>query len=126
MGFLIFTGGCQMTHVEMLCEGNLFIGFKMKGHAGYNTSGPDILCASLSTASQLIINGIIDWTGVDIDDVLHEEQVEAIVDFEIPFFLASPTTQQLFKSFEMFVEQLVEQYKGYVELERRQKDDNRD
>lgn len=115
-----------MTHVEMLCEGNLFIGFKMKGHAGYNTSGPDILCASLSTASQLIINGIIDWTGVDIDDVLHEEQVEAVVDFEIPFFLTSPTTQQLFKSFEMFVEQLVEQYQGYVELERRQKDDNRD
>ena len=122
----MFTGGCQMTHVEMLCEGNLFIGFKMKGHAGYNTSGPDILCASLSTASQLIINGIIDWTGVDIDEVLHEEQVEAVVDFEIPFFLTSPTTQQLFKSFEMFVEQLVEQYKGYVELERRQKDDNRD
>ena len=49
-----------------------------------------------------------------------------LMDFEIPFFLTSPTTQQLFKSFEMFVEQLVEQYKGYVELERRQKDDNRD
>ena len=114
-----------MTQVEMIYDDNIIIGFRMKGHAGFNPGGPDILCASLSTASQLIINGIIDWTGVDIDEVLHEEQVEAVVDFEIPFFLTSPTTQQLFKSFEMFVEQLVEQYKGYVELERRQKDDNR-
>ena len=115
-----------MTHVEMLCEGNLFIGFKMKGHAGFNLKGPDILCSSLSTASIMTINGVIDWTGADIDEVLHTEERDAIVDFQIPYPLTSPTTQQLFKSFEMFISQLVEQYGGFVKLERRQVDDNTD
>ena len=114
-----------MTHVEMIYDNSIVIGFMMKGHAGFNTKGPDILCASLSTASQMTINGLLDWTGLSIDDVIKEkDERKAILHVCIPSNLhISTTAQQLFKSFEMYVEQLAEKYKEYVTLERRQKDD---
>ena len=114
-----------MTHVEMIYDNNIIIGFRMKGHAGYNTEGPDILCASLSTASQMTINGILDWIGVDVDEAVKEEnQVDGILHFEVGSSYTSATTNQLFKSFEMYIEQLEEQYGKYVKLERRQRNDN--
>ena len=113
-----------MTRVEMIYEGNLPIGFRMEGHAEYNTKGPDILCASLSTASQMTINGVLDWIGIDIDETIKENKPkEAILHFEIPWYFTSVTSNQLFKSFELYLEQLANQYNGYVILERRQKDD---
>lgn len=112
-----------MTHVEIIYDHNIIIGFRMKGHAGFNTEGPDILCASLSTASQMTVNGVLDWTGLDTDDTIKEQdEQKGILHFEVPE--TSITTHQLFKSFDMFVEQLEEQYSEYVKLERRQRNDN--
>lgn len=114
-----------MTHVEMIYDNNLIIGFRMEGHAGYNTEGPDILCASLSTASQMTINGILNWTGLSLEDVvLEEDKKKAILHVFIPCNLHIPTvTQQLFMSFELYIEMLVEQYSEYITLERRQRND---
>lgn len=114
-----------MTQVEMIYDNNIIIGFRMKGHAGYVSKGPDILCASLSAASQMTVNGVLDWVGLDFDDLLKGYDVkDALLHIEVPDKLyCGHTVQQLFKSFEMYVEQLVEQYEGYVKLERRQKDD---
>ena len=114
-----------MTHVKMIYDNNIIIGFRMKGHAGYNMKGPDILCASLSTASQMTINGILDWTGLSLEDVLKEENsTYAILHIEVPSKLhVSTTVQQLFRSFEMYVEQLSEMYEANIKFERRQKDD---
>ena len=115
-----------MTHVEIIYNNNIIIGFKMKGHAGFNLFGPDILCASLSTASQMTINGILDWIGLGADECIKEEnEEEGILEFEIPRLFASITTNQLFKSFELFIEQLSEQYKDFVKLERRDEHDNK-
>ena len=114
-----------MTQIEIIYDNNIIIGFNMKGHAGYNQGGPDILCASLSTASQMTINGILDWIGVDVEEAVKEaNQIDGILHFEISVSYTSITTNQLFKSFEIYVEQLEEQYKENVKLERRQRDDN--
>ena len=114
-----------MTQIEMIYDNNIIIGFRMEGHAGYNTEGPDILCSSLSTASQMTINGILDWIGVDVEEAVKEEnQIDGILHFEIGASYTSITTNQLFKSFEMYVEQLEEQYKENVKLERRHINDN--
>lgn len=114
-----------MTHVEMIYDNNIIIGFRMKGHAEFNLKGPDILCASLSTASQMTINGVLDWIGIDVEEAVKEENpVDGVLHFEIGESYTSSTTNQLFKSFEMYVEQLAEQYSKNVKLERRQKDDN--
>lgn len=115
-----------MTHVEMLYHNNIIYGFKMKGHAGFNPSGPDILCASLSAASQMTVNGILDWIGIDADECIKEmNQAEGLLHFEIPLDeYKNITIYQLFKSFEMYIEQLSEMFKENVKLERRWKDDN--
>ena len=116
-----------MTQIEMIYDNNLIIGFRMEGHAEFNVKGPDIVCASLSAVSQLTINGVIDWIGLDAHELVHEiDEAKGILDFEIPpAFYYTVTVQQLLKSFEMYVEQLAELYKDNVKLERRQKDDNR-
>lgn len=114
-----------MTQIEMFYDNNIIIGFRMEGHAGFNLNGPDILCASLSTASQMTINGILDWTGLSVDDVvLAQNQLYAVLYIQIPDEHCSHmTTQQLLKSFEMYIESLEEQYPKFIKFERRQRDD---
>lgn len=129
-----------MTQVEMIYDNNIIIGFRMEGHAGFNTKGPDILCASLSTASQMTINGVLDCTGLDtlgddgefIDEFVRKNDpkraklwVELEKDFvdELKGTVMLAQIQQLFKSFEMYVEQLSEMYEANIKFERRQKDD---
>lgn len=109
----------------MIYDNNLFMGFRMEGHAGYNTKGPDILCAALSTASQMTLNGILDWTGLSVEDVTNEcDEKAGILHITIPSELhISNVVQQLFNSFMMYVENLEEQYTLFIKLERRQKDD---
>ena len=111
-----------MTKVTMLYNNNAPIGFMMEGHAGYNPGGPDILCACLSAISQMTVNGVLDWTGLDIDETVKERSLkDGVLHFEIPCDMASLTSHQLFKSFEMYIEQLLEDYKNYITMERRYK-----
>ena len=109
-----------MTRIKFIYDNNIIIGFNMKGHAEFNLDGPDILCASLSTASQMTINGIIDWTGLDEHDVvIHEDEALGELEVMIPRpHHNSITVQQLLKSFVLFVEQLEEQYCKNIKIER--------
>ena len=118
-----------MTKVKMLYYNNLICGFEMEGHAEYNTSGPDILCASLSAASQMTINGILDATGFEYDDVVKECNARKgtlkleLNGSEINNGLAMDVVvQQLFKSFELYVVMLEEEYPQNVSIERREED----
>lgn len=110
-----------MTHVEILYHGNIIYGFNMKGHAGYNTEGLDVVCASLSAASQMTVNGVMDWLGVPLEECLKENNPrEAILNFEVPIELFNNMTiHQLFRSFELYVEMLSETFEDYVKIERR-------
>lgn len=109
-----------MTKVKMIYDNNIVLGFRMEGHAGYNPGGPDILCASLSTASQITVNGILDWIGLDYDEIVTEFDKKAgVMEVRLPSKLyGSTTVQQLFKSFELYVEMLEGQYGEHVSLER--------
>ena len=110
-----------MTKVKMLYDNNLFCGFDMAGHAGYNKGGPDVICASLSAASQLTINGLLDWIGCDYEEVVKlNDIVRGLLRFELPYpMYENVTTQQLFKTFELYVQMLSEQYPENVQIERR-------
>ena len=110
-----------MTHVEILYHGNIIYGFKMEGHAGYNKQGPDVVCASLSAASQMTINGVLDWLGVSLEECLKENNPrEALLHFEVPIELYNNMTiHQLFRSFELYVEMLSQAFEDYVKIERR-------
>ncbi|MDE5582298.1 MAG: ribosomal-processing cysteine protease Prp [Ruminococcus sp.] len=51
-----------MICAEFYKSGGLFGGFEISGHSGYAESGEDIVCASVSSAVQLIVN-ILDESG---------------------------------------------------------------
>ena len=101
-----------MTRVKMLYDQNLFRGFDMKGHAEFNKGGPDVICASLSAASQLTINGILDWIGCDFDEVVSlNDVVKGLLRIELPEpMYVNVTVQHMFKAFELYVKMLSEQY----------------
>ena len=107
-----------MTRVKMLYDNNLFIGFDMVGHAEYNVGGPDIICASLSAASQMTINGLLDWIGCDYDEVVRlSDVVKGLLRIELPKpMYGNATVQQMFKTFELYVQMLSEQYPENVKL----------
>ena len=114
-----------MTKVKLLYNNNMYCGFDMEGHAGFNTNGPDILCASLSAASQMTINGILDWTGIDVEDFIKVNNPtlgKLIVELP-PTIDQSMTVQQLFNTFAMYIEQLAELYPENVDLVKEETDE---
>ena len=44
-----------------------YIGFSISGHAGYADYGHDVVCASVTSAVQLTINGITEILGLQAD-----------------------------------------------------------
>lgn len=117
-----------MTHIEIFYHGNIIYGFRMEGHAGYNLNGPDVVCASLSAVSQMTVNGVLDWLGVDLDECLKEQnQMLGLLHFEVPLELYTNTTiHQLFRAFEMYVTSLSEMFEENIKVERRYDNDNSD
>ena len=47
-----------MTTIKFYKKKDLFQGFIIKGHTGYEEEGKDILCSAISTASQMTVLGI--------------------------------------------------------------------
>ena len=107
-----------MTKVMMLYDNNVVCGFHMEGHARFNLGGPDVICASLSAASQLTINGLLDWIGCDYEDIVKlNDVVQGLLRIELPKpMYANATAQQLFKAFEIYIKLLSEQYPENVKL----------
>lgn len=44
-----------------------FYGFSISGHAGWADSGKDIVCAAVTSAVQLVANGITEVQGINAD-----------------------------------------------------------
>ena len=53
--------------------------FKISGHAGYAESGKDIVCASVSSAVEMAINGITEIVKVNCEVKVYGDTVECIL-----------------------------------------------
>ena len=47
-----------MTNIKIYYKNNNIVSFEISGHTGYNDYGKDILCASISSISQMAVLGI--------------------------------------------------------------------
>ena len=47
-----------MTKIEIFRKNQSIVGYKASGHSGYAEEGSDIICASISTALQMVLAGI--------------------------------------------------------------------
>ena len=62
-------------------SGNEITGFKSEGHAGYSTSGKDIVCAAVSVLVINTINAIEQFTDVEFEGSSDEKK--AIIKFMV-------------------------------------------
>ena len=54
-------------------------GFAVSGHAGYAEKGKDIVCASVSSAVQMTVNGITEIVKVNCKVNVKEDTIECIL-----------------------------------------------
>lgn len=101
-----------MTDILFFRSAENLIGFVCKGHTGYDEAGKDILCAAVSSVTQLC--------SIIADDVLHLEDAVVIDEKESSISVVSATggTQWFaaVKGLYLFMRQLKEQYPEYLSL----------
>lgn len=123
--FVMYKGG-NMTTIKFLYNKCLIKGFTMRGHAGFSENGPDILCSALSATSQMTVNGIADWTGIEMnEDVLVQRASDGKLVLILPEgYYEHVVVQQLLKSFELYMVELGNMYPNNVTTKR--KEENND
>ncbi len=80
-------------------EQDAYIGFRMKGHAGYAERGQDIVCAAVSALVINTINSVESLTEDRFEDVVREENGE--VEFTITSSPISDSAELLLRSLVM-------------------------
>lgn len=69
-----------MITVEFFKKQKAIIGFHIKGHADYSKDGNDIVCASVSSAVQLVINTITECFKIKAEVSVLKDKIQ----FKIP------------------------------------------
>ena len=85
----------------------------IKGHAGYEDKGKDIVCASVSSIVITTINGIIeiDKDAIDYSDLDNEIIIRKLKEDDI--------VNKLIKNMILLLESLEKDYKEYIKIIRR-------
>ena len=85
----------------------------IKGHAGYDEKGKDIVCASVSSIVITTINGIIeiDPDAIDYSDLDNELIIRKLKEDEI--------VNKLLNNMILLLENLEKDYKDYIKIIRR-------
>ena len=85
----------------------------IKGHAGYDDKGKDIVCASVSSIVITTINGIIEINpdAIDYSDLDNEIIIRKLKEDE--------TVNKLLNNMILLLESLEKDYKDYIKIIRR-------
>lgn len=68
-----------MIRAEFFYKKGEPVKFVISGHAGYAESGKDIVCASVSSAVQMAINGITEVVKINCEVNVYEDTIECIL-----------------------------------------------
>lgn len=101
-----------MTKVYIFKKNDLICGFQVKGHSGYAENGSDIVCASISTASQMTVLGLEQVQGLSLHCEKREAFLSAYVDEN-----DLPKAQTLLCTFQKTVEEIAKDHAKFVKLE---------
>ncbi len=89
------------------------IGFKLKGHAGYDVYGKDIVCAAASILTINTINSIESFTHDDIKLTVDEKK--ALIDFRLDGDI-SVESQVLLDSLKLGITQMKADKSDYISI----------
>ncbi|MGI6030740.1 MAG: ribosomal-processing cysteine protease Prp [Eubacteriales bacterium] len=105
-----------MTTVTLFCENGNPVGFHVEGHSGYGEAGGDIVCASISSAVMLVINGV--FYVAKATGTFEVEEEKALIHFRLDEpFLQDSVCLALLKAFQMHMEALGEEFQEYVSVQ---------
>lgn len=68
-----------MIRAEFFYKKGEPVRFIVSGHAGYDESGKDIVCASVSSAVQMAVNGITEIVKISCKVNIGEDSIECIL-----------------------------------------------
>ena len=103
-----------MITVTFYCKNDELTGFKSEGHAGYDESGKDIVCAAVSTLVFTTIHAIKDLT----EDAFsgEEDEEHAVVEFIITEEKPSEKAGVLLKAFRIGIEGVAKGNSPYLRV----------
>ena len=105
-----------MIKTEFVISDNKILAFSVEGHSGLAPSGEDILCASVSAMTQLVLNTLSEVVKAELDLSIKED--EAKISCRI---LSVPsdredTVQSILKGFYIQLCDLAEVYRAYLSV----------
>jgi len=103
-----------MITVTFYYKNEELVGFHSEGHAGYDDSGKDIVCAAVSALVFTTIYAIKDLTGDAFS--FEEEEESAFVDFLITEEKPSDAAGVLLKAFQIGLGGIVEGDSPYLQV----------
>ena len=89
---------------------NQIIKFVVSGHSGYSEAGSDIVCASVSSAVWLTVNGIEAQNLAELDYKSSDGFVECTI------YNRKDSADAMLKSLELFILELSKQYKENIKV----------
>jgi len=101
-----------MISVDVYAKAEHVQSFRVNGHADYDSSGQDIVCAAVSILVYNAINSCEKLAGVFLD----VNDMSDVLTCRVPSGERSNEVQLLLRSMIFGVEQLTEQYPEYVQL----------
>ena len=103
-----------MINVLITKDGSGFSKIEVSGHSGYDIEGRDIVCASVSSALTLTINGIL--TVAEAACTVDEKDVGVSVEL----IESNDMAQNFILAFCRHIELLIEDYSRYISLRYRE------
>ena len=112
-----------MTKITFYRRNGVFYGFREQGHTGYGESGEDILCASISAMTMLLLNTIEVAYASDVTYSISEDDTE----IEVTALAALPengadekkqyAVSGLFMGYYYQLNDLLEEYYEYLDVD---------
>ncbi|MGN0960672.1 MAG: ribosomal-processing cysteine protease Prp [Christensenellales bacterium] len=106
-----------MTKIKLFKKDEYFVGFECSGHTGYDESGKDILCATISGITQSVTLGLREVCGIKIK---LNRNSGGYLKVELPSNLdieLVEKSQVLFETLKVSIEDLITGYSKYISME---------
>lgn len=102
-----------MLRVELLRDGTTVIGFRVRGHAGWDEWGKDVVCAGVSAACHMALAGLADVLG----EVVDLEKGNGYMMVKVTAHAAAlPEVKAILRAFELEIKAIQRSYPGNVEF----------
>lgn len=100
-----------MIRVKMLAQNGSLVGMIVKGHAGADESGKDIVCAAVSSAVYMAANTITEVCNVSADIEVEDGWFSLKMDEN-----DANVCRTVLEGFSLHMQQMQQQYPQYIEF----------